>query len=237
MWAKSPSAPQGGYAVINSGEGGSPGPISSYAVTQSFVTPIIANSLTYTIPLPLGDVVTPVTWKDYKVTCSDKGTIVAWSTTSETNSSHYEVEKYVNGTWKVIGTVNGAGNTDIDQDYRYLDLEGGVAQYRVRQVDFDGRFEYTAIRSVSCEDKNISVVIFPVPTRDQLNVAVRTDKAIRTTFEIYDMSGRVVKRHAVNLTVGSNSIPLNVGHLSSGEYIIRSTDGTLKLNQKFTIVR
>ena len=90
---------------------------------------------------------------------------------------------------------------------------------------------------VSCQDKKVSIVMYPVPASDQLNIAIRTDKSLRTELRIFDMSGRVVKTQTANLNSGNNKVTINVSQLSAGEYIIRSSDATLPLNRKFTVAK
>lgn len=237
MWTLSGSYPEGGYAMINSGEGGSPGAITSYNVTQSFVNPIPANSLTYTTPLALGSTVLPVTFADFNVNCADKGTLITWKTATELDNDYFVIEKYIDNTWTVVDRVDGAGNSNTDRNYQYLDLESGAAQYRIRQVDMDGKYSFSITKMVSCQDKKVSIVMYPVPASDQLNIAIRTDKSLRTELRIFDMSGRVVKTQTANLNSGNNKVTINVSQLSAGEYIIRSSDATLPLNRKFTVAK
>ncbi|HEX7903962.1 MAG TPA: T9SS type A sorting domain-containing protein [Chitinophagaceae bacterium] len=239
LWTLGTSSPQGGFAMLHSGELGSPGQFTTYGITDPLGDPIPTNSLSYSIPIPLGTVGTlPVLFTNYNVNCNDKGTAISWSTATEMNSSHFEIQKNANGTWATIDKVAASGNSNEIRKYQYLDLEAGVAQYRIKQVDLDGHFVYSPVRYTSCESrKNINIVIFPIPVSDVLNVAIRTDKAIRTELQLLDMSGRIVKRQAAVLNSGNSNLSINVSNLSTGEYIIRSSDETLKLSQKFTILR
>ena len=182
--------------------------------------------------------VLPVNFSSFKATCGDKGVSINWTTSSEQNASHFEIEKSTDGfSWTKIDQVEAAGNSSTDRNYQYLDLAGGVAQYRIRQVDFDGQANYSAIRSVDCESKDVSVQVYPIPARDNLNIAVRSDKSIRTEFKVFDMGGKMVKSLPVVLNSGNSNVAMNVSNLPSGEYVIRSTDGMLQLNKKFTIAR
>lgn len=190
--------------------------------------------------LQLGPAIpTPVTFTAYDVACNDKGTMVTWTTGSEVNASHYEIERSINGAnnWLKIDEVAAAGNSSNIRNYQYLDLQGGDAFYRLKQVDIDGRFIYTAIKHVNCEGKKGGVVLFPVPTNNVLNVAISHDKAVRTELQIVDMSGRIVKRQAVVINNGNTNFTLDVSTLAMGEYMLTSSDKTILLNKKFTIAR
>lgn len=237
LWTLNNTAPYGGYVVINSGSGGSPGEFTTYSVSDDLANEYPVNSTTFNVPLLLGPIVTPVLFTDYKVNCSDKGASITWSTASEINSDYFAIEKNVNGNWTTIDKVTAAGNSSASRSYQYLDLEGGTAQYRIKQVDKDGGFTYTAIRQTNCRSNAVSVVLYPVPANDVLNVAIRTDMAIRTELQVFDMTGRIVRRQTAVLNAGNNKVVINTAGLASGEYVIRSSDGTIKLNQQFTIAR
>jgi hypothetical protein len=239
LWSLTPTlGTEAGYAMVHSSVIGSPGPLTSYTVTQSLFTDIPANSLTYATPIPLGtEVATPVLFTSYDVTCVDKGAAITWVTATEINSSHFDIEKNTGNGWVTIGSVPAAGTSNTTKKYQYLDLEAGAALYRVKQVDDDGRFVYTAQRSKNCTGRLVNVVLYPVPTANVLNVAIRADRPIRTELQVYDMAGRIVKSQAASLNSGNNNFTINVAGLAVGEYILRSTDGTLQLNKKFTIAR
>ena len=60
LWTLSTVNPEGGYVVINSGAGGTPGAFSTYAVSDDLANEYVANSLTYDTPLALGTGALPV---------------------------------------------------------------------------------------------------------------------------------------------------------------------------------
>jgi Secretion system C-terminal sorting domain len=238
LWTLGTVYPQGGYVMINSGAGGSPNPVGSYAASNLAADEFVVNSLTTATPLALGTNVAPVTFSKFEANCNDKGTSIEWATSQEINSKNYEVEKSFDGAnWKSIATIKAAGNSSTDKVYNYLDLVSGAANYRIKQVDMDGRFTYTAIKSTNCTPKNIDIAIYPVPAKDKLNVAISTNKNINTNFVIYDATGRMVKQLNEKIIVGNNAIQIDVTNLPNGQYILRSTDAILNINKKFTILK
>lgn len=71
-------------------------------------------------------------------------TDVKWSTASEYNSSHFELEKSIDGfDWNTIDVIQSAGFSSFRQDYRHVDLEiiSGISYYRLKEIDFDGTVE------------------------------------------------------------------------------------------------
>lgn len=237
LWTLSNSIPQGGYVVINSGAGGSPGEFTTYAISDVLANEYIANSLTYNTPLPLGGAA-PVSFASFDATCSPNGALVKWATAQESNSDYFEVQRSENGSiWKTIGRTPAASYSSDRRDYNQIDLEAGNALYRIKQVDKDGRTTYTDVVRANCEVKNVTTLLYPVPAKDVLNVVVKSDKAVRTQLLVFDITGKLVKRTDANVQNGTNNFRINLVGLSSGDYIIKSTDPAIQLNKKFTVVR
>jgi hypothetical protein len=238
LWARNGASPQAGFVVLNSTNAGTPGPFSNYDISDASANAYDANSLTFTSPLPLIGSVLPVTFSGYDVKCNDKGALITWSTATEQNSDKFEIQRSINGSdWTVIDNVKAAGISNSNRTYQYLDLKGGAAFYRIRQVDIDGRFTYTTIKRTDCKTGQFDVVVYPVPAKDQLTVVIRSDKAIRTDLQMIDMAGKVVNRIPTQVNSGNNTINLNVSKLAAGQYILVSSDGGVLVNKKFTIIR
>lgn len=233
------AGPEGGYAIVHSGLGGSPGELSSYTVTQSLFNDIVANSLTYTTAIPLGSLSTlPVTFSGYDVKCNDKGAVLTWSTSTEQNTDKFEIQRSNNGAdWITVDKVAAAGNSNSIRNYQYLDLNGGTALYRIRQVDLDGRATYTAIRQTNCTASQFDVVLYPVPTRDNLTVVIKSGKSVRTELQIMDMSGRTIRRIPAQINSGNNTINLDVSRIPAGQYMLVSSAPEIEISKKFTVIR
>ena len=231
-------APQAGYVVINSTEFGTPGAFSTYAIADNSANQYEANSLTYTTALALGSGVLPVLFTNYNVQCNDKGALITWGTATEQNTSKFEIQRSKDGAnWVAIDNVAAAGNSTSDRSYQYLDLQGGAAFYRIRQVDADGKSVYTDIKRTSCEGKNFTVVLYPVPAKDNLMVVIKSDKAVRTELQIMDINGKLLRRIPTQINSGSNNISLNVKDLAAGQYLLTSSDPEVQINKKFVVAR
>lgn len=76
-----------------------------------------------------------------------------WKTASETNNMGFEVEKFSGSTWDRIGFINGNGTTTETKTYSFLDKNetAGTYSYRLKQLDFDGAFEYSNVIEVDVE--------------------------------------------------------------------------------------
>ncbi|AKD05511.1 hypothetical protein PKOR_04225 [Pontibacter korlensis] len=134
---------------------------------------------------------------DGKVTQS--GIQLEWVTASEENNSKFEVEHSADGTtFEQIGKVDGHGNSSITIEYDYLDSYPlpGLNYYRLRQVDFDGRYEFSNVISVNAPERaqSLQVTLSPNPCRGddcQLSIAsVAPWQQVRV--QLQDLTGRVV---------------------------------------------
>lgn len=179
----------------------------------------------------------PVIFSSYDVKCNDKGALLTWTTSSEINSSKFEIQRSKNGVdWTTVGTVVAAGNSSDIRNYQYVDISGGgTAQYRIRQVDIDGRFTYTPVRMTNCRSQVFDVVLYPVPANDKLNVVVKSDIDMVTTMKVVDMSGRIVSIFNAQLQKGSTNLTVPTLKLANGQYMLISTDPAVNISSKFVV--
>lgn len=112
---------------------------------------------------------------DAKITKTGK-THLNWATASEHNNEGFEIEKSTDGTrFEKIGFVAGAGNSSEKKEYAFEDASAfersvQVVYYRLRQVDYNGAYEYSKIISVKNTTGNTNVKIYPTTTSGLLTV-------------------------------------------------------------------
>jgi hypothetical protein len=240
LWTLGTGTAEGGYGIINSSNGAALGALSSYALSDADANEYIANSLTFATPIILGSSVTvPVNLTTFNTVCVDKGTMLTWITASEQDNARFEIERSKDGLeYYPIASVAGGGNSDFTRHYKYTDNEGGAYFYRLKQVDFNGDYKRSATIKANCISRiPVSITVYPVPAFDRLNVNIKSDKPVTTTIQIFDAAGRTVRTQKVSVSTGMNTYSFDVDDLPSGQYLIRSADQQLPLNQKFTIAR
>lgn len=152
-----------------------------------------------------------------------KHNLLSWQTASELNNSHFEVERSLNGIdFKVIGTVEGYGTRLETANYEFFDKHPPIsAYYRLRQIDFNGDYQFSEIINIKHDSPTHSLKIFPVPIRDNLNIdySATTDEAIFAT--IINMTGQVIISKQLIATTGRNLFNLDCKSLPSGCYFVR----------------
>lgn len=167
--------------------------------------------------------VLPVSLLDFTAQKAKDYVALTWGTASEVNSDYFAVERSVNGfNWQTIGTVKAHGNSTIRQDYKYLDENPymGINYYRLRQVDADGHFAYSEIRTVDFTNKWL-VHIYPNPATDYLILEINSEKEDKGSISIQTSLGSTVFIKEQTLNKGRNLIRLNqIQPLAQGSYII-----------------
>jgi hypothetical protein len=113
----------------------------------------------------LGGIVLPVVWAEFNVRQKDASVLLEWSTSEEINNDHFIIQRSVDGiNFEDVGKVMGAGNTSEKQQYTALDKNPhfGMNYYRLKQVDYDGGFDLSVLKSVYFD---------PVSKTNQMKVA------------------------------------------------------------------
>jgi hypothetical protein len=163
----------------------------------------------------------PVTYLRINSICNNNGFVeLVWVTATESNSSHFEVLRSRDGfNWEHIETIPAAGNSSSTNYYSYYDIGAGryfEGYYRLKQVDFDGEFEYSYIISTFC--KNMDIEIYPNPTKGEVSLGIRNNIQEMVTVSVMDYAGRILQEMIIKVDEGYKTIDLST-HIN-GIYII-----------------
>lgn len=159
----------------------------------------------------------PVKYTQFTADRSNDNIKLNWSTASEVNNNGFEIERSSNGTdFEKIGFVKGVGNSSRLNKYSFTDKNNSFAYYRLKQVDFDGKYEFSKVLTVKSNES--SVELSPNPFND--NLVINSNTTIINA-EIVDITGRVKMFEVVN----SNTAKLNTSGLDNGVYFIRINNG------------
>jgi hypothetical protein len=159
----------------------------------------------------------PVTWLGFTAVARQGSAYLEWQTAHEINCKRYEVERSIDGVnFSRIGSEI-CRNAYAPQSYSYVDAFPGFSTvyYRIKQVDNDGKFEYSEVRMLAF-DTDGKIVIYPNPARDRV---VITGLSGNSDIRLYDAGGRMVLVARSAERIGQ----LNVAHLPAGIYQISIT--------------
>ena len=154
------------------------------------------NFLDFYFRISFGNFPLPVELTDFKGHLQDHTAILEWNTASETNNLGFEVERSPDGrSWENIGFVRGAGSTSEKQQYRFEDVRPlyGDNYYRLKQIDFDGQWEYSPIRIVPYgAPPSTHLSVFPNPSPGDFTVQVINPQAETSRVKLFSSTGRLL---------------------------------------------
>jgi Secretion system C-terminal sorting domain len=165
------------------------------------------------------NVVLPVQWLQ-PVTASihNHHSMVEWSTASEINNEKFVIEHSNDGKeFYYTGEQKGEGNTNEAKTYSFIheSPSAGMNYYRIKQMDFDGKYTYSNIASVSYKPQDLR--IYPNPVRNEVTITTTNENAI----QIVDVHGRLVLKKV--LQAGQNTLSMSA--FPSGTYVLTLQNG------------
>ena len=187
-------------------------------------------SITYT-PVPL-----PVKLTAFNATVEgNKKVNISWTTASEKNNSHFEVQRSANGVhYSTIGSVAGKNNFSNITDYTFYDNQPliEISYYRLKQVDMDEKFDYSSIARVKISGVQNVYSVFPNPVQgNEFKIYSLRKVPENVDVKLYDLNGRL---HLQKQFFNSNLMTIN-HHLQPGLYTILITGNTIKESFKILI--
>lgn len=152
--------------------------------------------------------------------------IVNWETASELNNAYFEIERSIDGSnfEKVNQVASKNGNSQSLQAYAVTDanLAPALYYYRIKQVDFDGKYAYSSIRTINLTTENALNInsIYPNPFTNELNLNLNLAAPSSVEVVVSDINGRTVSTNTVNAKEGINTVKVNTTELVNGLYIV-----------------
>lgn len=155
-----------------------------------------------------------------------EGVQVLWEVAQEVDVDYYQVESSDDGiNFESIGWV-GPKKAGQSNQYAYLDksmrLGGQTIYYRVKEVDLDGKFEYSRLVSIVM-DQNTVMTILPNPAAHQADISISFEfESELSALELIDVNGRKVYEKSITLEKGENTLVIdNLEKQPRGYYLLR----------------
>ena len=170
----------------------------------------------------------PVVYRSFDVTLNNKTVDLFWITEAMAGNDHFEVERsFDQASFSTIGMVLGAQSKNgISDLYSFRDATAALADhkviyYRLKQVDIDGKFTYSVIKTVRINTAvKAFVQVSPNPYMDKLNVNFVSDQSGKAEVRLMSASGHIVRSAASAITSGYNNIQLQaLDSQAAGLYI------------------
>ncbi len=159
------------------------------------------------------------------------GNALQWVTASETNNDYFTLLRSTDGIdFEEIAKVDGNGTTSETNVYDFLDRNApnGRSYYRLDQTDFDGTKTASNVISLVRGEKERSfeiVQVYPIPTRDVLQIQWNSPQSGSVNLQLYDIVGRELIVQSLTAKSGLNDYSVNVSALPTGTYLLVLANG------------
>ena len=173
----------------------------------------------------IGSVTLPIELTAFSCKISGQHSLLSFATSSERDNDYFVIERGDNVIrFEEIGQLKGAGDSNEPQHYTFTDKTPlpGKNYYRLRQVDFDGKFSYSHAVSVNFGSDD-GITLSPVPVRDQLRIKLEKASQEDGTWQILDVSGRILRSGI--FPAESIEYQINTGDLPEGSHVFRLVAG------------
>ena len=150
----------------------------------------------------------PITLFSFKSAKEENAVKLTWISSSERNSSHFEILKSTDGkNFLKIGDVKAAGTSNQNLTYNFRDVNPskGTNYYQLSSVDVDGTIQKSIIVSASFYLDKADFGVFTDAKKGSVSLNIFSNKAKSAVFEVYDLSGSRLLRKNLTLQNGSNA--------------------------------
>ncbi len=185
----------------------------------------------------------PIKLNSFSAKLFDDETQLNWQTAQEINTSHFELERSIDGNnFMKVGNINASGNSTNSRDYVYNDKLPATVQslskiyYRLKSLDLDDKFTYSDIVTILLNKKMEQLIVFPNPAKEIINIQTTITMAGKAFVNIIDCTGKIVLKKEINLNTGSNAFPMNISLLKVGTYFLKMQLGNEMYERGFVKV-
>ena len=189
------------------------------------------------------DPLLPVELSSFTSAVNGRNVTLNWITSEEINNSGFDIERKQSGSWTKLGSISGNGTSVLSHEYSFTDrnLASGNYQYRLKQIDFNGNFEYFNLNN----EVNVGIPAkfelsqnYPNPFNPstQINFDIPTDSKVN--IKLFDMSGKEVITLVNEFkTSGYYTVNFNAAGLSSGVYFYSIAADNFSATKKMMLVK
>jgi hypothetical protein len=200
-----------------------------YSANQGFATNTNDGVPAYDLPSVLAIVIGTFTAEKQGTSAA----LLKWTTIQESNTDKFIIERSTDGRiFTSIGEVKAAGNSSVEKSYQFADVfpAKGNNIYRIKEVDKDGRFNLSDLRSLNFADLRPSIKISPNPATNIVTISIPGNRQ-NITVRLVSNSGQLIG----NYTMTNESYTIDVSKLAAGVYNINIDGNGYSVKYKLVI--
>lgn len=211
-------------------------PASDYVLVSSLSGFSPWAMIRQSAPLPIELLYFKARWKDPQYTAVQ----LEWETAIEINNDYFEIQRSKDAVnFSTIKTVPGAGNSSQVISYTVYDTDPekeATSYYRLKQVDYDGKYSYSNIEALNAPSDINLITIYPNPSKENVDFLVYSSEDSYVSVWAIDVAGKLVISEKRELKKGVNKQRLKISHLSNGNYVLQlSANENVKTEKQFVI--
>jgi hypothetical protein len=188
-----------------------------------------------------GGVITPVELLSFRASANNKGIILNWSTATELNNKGFEIQrKTFTCNYSTVAFVKGYGTTTKTNIYSWSEkLQPGNYSYRLKQIDFNGKFEYSKEVEVSVAPQSFSLEQnYPNPFNPTTTISYSLPSASNVKLIVFNTLGQQIKTLVSEYkSAGNYTITFNASALPSGIYFYKLEAGPFTQIKKMILLK
>lgn len=182
----------------------------------------------------------PVELIQFNASALEKSIQLEWKVANEINNAGFEILRSIDGrTFDFIDFIEGRGTAYETKNYNYQDhgvIDNQRYYYRLRQVDFDGQFEYSEVVTAELKvNATFAGTFFPNPTESSTSIEIFSPEASAWKVSFYDLSGKLIFKELRHLNRGSNILSFDLATLQNGLYHVQFESPSMYFFKKISI--
>lgn len=227
----------GNYMVTNGGG------VHVIDHTNGALLATYAAGLSARFVTPYDLAIVPVELTSFTVNNSNGNVLLNWITATEVNNSGFEIQRSADQSdFEVIGFVQGNGTTAEPKAYSFTDntVISGTYYYRLKQIDFNGAFEYSNIVEVQVgvPEKFMLEQNYPNPFNPTTNISYQLPVNGNVSIKIYDVIGNEVATLVNEFKeAGRHSVEFDASGFGSGVYFYSISSGNFISTKKMILIK
>lgn len=172
----------------------------------------------------------PIELFSFNATCKNDYVAIQWTTSSEKNNARFELYRSSDAKdWQKIYTVKGQGTKASETLYSFNDLEKQSKYYRLKDIDFNGKEEWSEIIFSECNSEIVNTYIYPNPASDFFKVITNQNPPCKV--ELFDQEGKLLK----SIDLISNQAVVEIRDLNVGIYVVKIS--TKSKTESFKLIK
>jgi hypothetical protein len=168
--------------------------------------------------------VLPITLQTFEAFPLGNDVSLNWITGTEIDNDFFTIEHSLDGNqFTPLANIDGAGTSVIENQYNFEhnNLPAGTHYYRLKQTDFNGRFEYSDVITAHIDGSFHATNLSPNPAAGELMVSMLQTADQSGTLSVVNLAGQILMEQTFNAEEGYNNFQVSLGNLPSGVYMLK----------------